>query len=319
MSERLYGGGLLRFAERVFDRDTVERVIAPSIADLQHECANAGDGPSRFAVCARAYWGVLKAIALCMLREAVTDRHRAGRRLAVHMLGFMVLFLALTLIPQLRWTIDLGTKHGAATAVEASLLWLPSQLILILPAALFFAIVLQHERVDTTRPSLVPTIGAGVVACTIVLFALMMFAAPEANQAFRTVVSDAYTKASGEPARELRRGLSEMTLPMLNDHIAHAPSSFQEARARKHRHMRFAFIALVPIMALLGLSLVDRWRSRLVTLAAAIAIVFLYSFCLNAGTDRFGNTSLYGPWTANVLFFVLAVRLLRTRTAAQRA
>ena len=161
MSERLYGGGLLRFAERVFDRDTVERVIAPSIADLQHECANAGDGPSRFAVCARAYWGVLKAIALCMLREAVTDRHRAGRRLAVHMLGFMVLFLALTLIPQLRWTIDLGTKHGAATAVEASLLWLPSQLILILPAALFFAIVLQHERVDTTRPSLVPTIGAG--------------------------------------------------------------------------------------------------------------------------------------------------------------
>jgi lipopolysaccharide export LptBFGC system permease protein LptF len=309
----------MRFAERMFDRDTVERVMAPALTDLQHECANAGTGVARAAICVRAYWGVLKAIAVCLLRDVVSDRHRAGRRLAGQMLAFLFVLSCLMSIPELRFTMLLKAEFGARTAIEARLLSLPSTILLILPAAMFFTLVFQRERSDTSRPSLIPTMSAAVVACTIAVFALIMFAAPEANQSFRSLVHAAFMKASHEPVRDLPRGLNEMTLPMLNEHIAQPISQRERTLARNHLQRRFAFVALVPIFGLLGLSLVDRWRSRLLTLGAALAIFFLYAMCINLGADRYGNTSLYGPWTANALFFVLAVRLLRTRRAAQHA
>ena len=319
MSERLRGGRLIRFAERMFDRHTVEHVVAPALTDVQHECADAGTGLARVAICARAYWGVLKAIALCLLRDVVTDRHRAGRRLVGQMLAFLFVFICLLSIPELRFTMLLKAEFGARTAAEARLLSLPSTIVLVLPAAMFFTLVFQRERRDASRPSLVPTIGTAILACTIAVFALMMFAAPEANQAFRSLVHAAFMKASHEPIRDLPRGLNEMTLPMLNDYIAQPISQRERTLARNHLQRRFAFVALVPVFGLLGLSLMDRWRSRLMTLGAALAIFFLYAMCLNLGADRYGNTSLYGPWTANVLFFVLAVRLLRTRPATRHA
>jgi hypothetical protein len=76
------------------------------------------------------------------------------------------------------------------------------------------------------------------------------------------VLSDAFFSRAGEPAPTVRRGLTEMTLPMLNNHIAHAPSARKETRAREHRAQRFAFVAFVPILGLVGLGLAGRWRSR---------------------------------------------------------
>jgi lipopolysaccharide export LptBFGC system permease protein LptF len=254
---------------------------------------------------------------LCLLRDVVTDRSRTGRRLVGQMLAFLFVFICLVSIPEIGWTIALMAKHGTRTAAEARLLSLPSTIVLVLPAAMFFTLAFQRERSDASRPSLIPAIGVAVVACTIAVFALVMFAAPEANQSFRSVVFEAFLKASGEPMRELRRGLNEMTLPMLNDYIAQPISAGDRTRAQNHRQRRFAFVALVPILGLLGLSLMDRWRSRLKTLGAALAIFFLYSMCINLGADRYGNTSLYGPWTANALFFVLGVRLLRSRARVQ--
>jgi lipopolysaccharide export LptBFGC system permease protein LptF len=239
--------------------------------------------------------------------------------MAGQMFAFLFVFTCLLSIPELRFTMLLNAEFGARTAVEARLLSLPSTIVLVLPIAMFFTLVFQRERSDASRPSLVPTTSATIIACTISVFALMMFAAPEANQSFRSLVHAAFMKASREPVRDLPRGLNEMTLPMLTEYIAQPISASEKTRAQNHLQRRFAFVAVVPILGLLGLSLMDRWRSRLTTLGAALAIFFLYSMCLNLGANRDGIASLYGPWTANALFFVFAVRLLRTRAAARHA
>ena len=48
---RLPGLWLRQLAERVFDRERLERVVLPALADLQHEC---GDSAG-FVVRLRAY------------------------------------------------------------------------------------------------------------------------------------------------------------------------------------------------------------------------------------------------------------------------
>ena len=70
-SDRVPGTWLRRFAERTFDRETLDRVILPALDDVQHECTTA-PGPTlaeRF-VRVRTYWGFWKAIGLCLLTDA---------------------------------------------------------------------------------------------------------------------------------------------------------------------------------------------------------------------------------------------------------
>jgi hypothetical protein len=64
------GAGLRRFAERTFDRSTVETVILPALADLQHECASTHAGwLRRFRTSLRAYWELWKTIGICARRR----------------------------------------------------------------------------------------------------------------------------------------------------------------------------------------------------------------------------------------------------------
>ena len=317
MSSIRRGETLLRFAERTFDRATVEHVIAPALADLQHECAGAGISTSRVTTWVRAYWGVLKTIAWCLLRDVAVDRDLTVIRIAGQMAAYVIVLILLMSIPSVKWTIDFATKTSSKAAFDAGLLMLPSMILLALPSALLFAIAFQRDRADTARPSLLPKVVAITGLSTLAVFALLMFGAPEANQSYRMLVVDALSKVRGEDPPLLRRGLNEMTLPMLNDHLRHAPSVAEQLRGRNHRLQRFAFVALVPITALLAFSLVDRWRSRLATLGAALAILLAYSICFSIGANRYGDPSMYGAWTANGIFFVLAVRLMRTRRPVQ--
>ena len=73
-SEHRPGSRLRRFAERTFERPTLERVVFPALADLQHECREDA-GVSRW-VRLRAYWGLLKTVALCLLIESGTYGQR---------------------------------------------------------------------------------------------------------------------------------------------------------------------------------------------------------------------------------------------------
>ena len=195
-------------------------------------------------------------------RDGVTAS--LGRRLIV----YLPIIVVLLMTPSVWWMIGFASKHGARTAMTAGVFLTPASVLAALPAAFFFAIAMYRARADLPSTRLLPSVIAGSVTCAVVVFALLMIVVPTTNQAFRTVVYHTFqAPVTDAPRVALRKGLAELTLPELNDHIRHAPSSREEERARAQRHMRFAFTASVFVLGLLGLGIAGRWQSRWATLA----------------------------------------------------
>ena len=315
--DRIPGARLRRFAERIFDRATLENVMLPALADLQHECRAArGSTFSQRLVRLRAYWGLWKTIVVCAVSDVVHNRDGIASSLGTRTVVFMVIVVAVLTAPSVWWMVSFGSTYGAATALTAGALLLPSNILVALPAAFFFALAMSRGGVDIAYTRLLPTAAAGTLACAVVVFALLMFVAPTTNQAFRTRVFTAFQgHLTDGPRIPLRKGLTEMTWPELNTHIRQAPSSRQAELALAHRQGRFAFVATVFVLGLLGLALAGRWRSKVATFGAALAVIVLYGVCFGfgAGLNKYGYPAAYGTWTANGAFLVIGVRLLRSR------
>ena len=196
----------------------------------------------------------------------------------------------------------------------AGALLMPSNVLVALPVAFFFALALFRTAAGVSSTRLLSSAIAGSLACAVIVFALLMVVAPTTNQAYRTHVFAAFQHNSGDVRIPLRKGLPEMTLAELNEHIRHAPSSRQQDLARAHRQERFAFVGTVFVLGMLGLALAGRWRSS-VTFAAALVVLFIYgaAFGFGAGLNNYGYPAGFGTWTANGAFLVMALRLLRSR------
>jgi hypothetical protein len=323
--ERSTGRTLLRFAERVFDPETVERVLRPAFADLQHECenrderANAANGVrlrSPLAIRVRAYWGLWKTLAICFVGDAV--RVRRGHTLSLGtrtLLCVVLLIVLLTAAQDTTLFFTLRRDHGAGAAMKAFLLLLPSTLTMALPAAFFLALAsIRTKSFPVAR--LIPSATAGAVACAAAIFIGAMFVVPPMNQSFRTFVFNTLQPLEpGVPPRVLSKGLAELTWTELNAQIREPPTSRQEELARAHRQQRFALVASAFVMGLLGLGLAGRWRSRAATIGASLVLLFLYDGCfaLAANLDRGALPSIYGTWTVNMAFAVVGLLLLRSR------
>jgi hypothetical protein len=327
MTERgcLPGQTLLRFAERAFDPETVERVLLPAVADLQHEC-EAGDAGasasaagsarsrSRLAIRVRAYWGLWKTLAICFVGDAVRDRRGHALSLGTRTLLLVLLLLVLVTAAQsATWFYTFGRDHGAWAAIKAALLLLPSTLTMVLPAAFFLAVALFRTR-GSQMPTLIPATTAGAIACAAALFIGAMFVVPTINQSFRTFVFETLQPPDADaPPRVLSKGLAELTWMELNAQIRVARDRRQEELARASRQQRFALIGSALVMALLGLGMAGRWRSRATTTGASLALLALYAACFVLASDMGGYRSVYGVWTANGAFAILGLRLLRSR------
>ena len=316
---RLPDGRLLRFAERVFDPETVERVLRPAFADVHHERSSASRGwLQQRLVVLRAYWGLWKALGLCAIGDVARNRDGIASVLGVRTFLFMGVVLATLMASYASWMIGFASKYGVASALAAGALLLPSNVLVALPVAFFFALAMFRSTGGIPPARLLPSAAVGTLACAGIVFVLMMAVAPTTNQAYRTRVFAAYQADLRDgPWAPLRKGLTEMTLLELNNHIRDAPSSRQAELARAHRHERFAFVATVGILGLLGVALAGRWRSMVLTFGAALAIVILYGVCFGfgAGLNTRGYPAAYGTWTANAAFLVIAVRLLRSRSS----
>jgi hypothetical protein len=315
MTSRLH-----RFAQRAFDADTYERIVVPALQDVEHECAGAAGQPMkrRGLTCLRAYWGVAKAMALCGIGDVAQNRDGIARTVATRTGLLAVVVACLLMLPSVQWMISFGAKFGTASALVAGALLVPSELVLALPAAFFLALALFRSRPGVAPTRVLSTALAGSIVSAFVAFVAAMFLVPTSNQAYREYVFAAFrSELPNAPSTPLRQGLTEMRLPELNEHIHSAPSRRQAELARAHRQERVAFVGAVFVLGLLGLGLVGRWRSVVITTTAAIAVLGLFgaSFSLGAGVDRYGYPPAYGIWTANGAFLVLALRLIRTRPA----
>ena len=308
----------------MFDPETLERVLRPAVADLQHECdtldegANAASGVrsrSRLAIRVRGYLGTGKTLAICFAGEAVRFRGGHALSLGTRTLLFVFLLLVLETARSATWFLALAGDHGAWPAIKATLLLVPSTLTIVLPAAFFLAVALFRTK-GTRMPTLIPSAAAGGVACAATLFIGIMFVVPPINQSFRTFMFNTLQPPEPNvPARAFSKGLTELTWSELNAHIRSPASGRQEELARAHRQLRFALIGSPFVMALLGLGMAGRWRSRAATIVASLALLVLYvwSLILASSLDRSAYPSIYGTWTANVAFAVVGLRLLRSR------
>ena len=299
---------LIAFAERLFDRLTLDRVVIPAIADLQHECLRAPTASlSHRVIRCRAHWGVLRTIALCALRDVATDRRGASRSITSRMLLLLPLFVLLGALPGSGWLWSFGVAHGAGVAVEAGLLLLLPSLVLALPVAFYFAVALQRRASGMDRLSVV----ALSILWAAVMSALMLAIVPETNQSYRMLLFEAFQRddASVPRARHLPKGLTEMTLTELNDEIANPPSPAREALARHHRQERFAYIAAVPLMGLVALVLARRRGDRKAAIVADILLLGIYFASFNVDVLRNPGVDIYRAWTANVVLAIIGLGL----------
>jgi len=250
-----------------------ETVLLPAIADMQHECGEAGPGRHRALVLARGYWSIISGSAFYVallparhVRENWSSLDSAGPRLmrqampsALFVTIFCVAIFA-TDISREQWDLGLGIVF----------LLLPGNLVMALPLAIATGVgwALTRDRSSSPAALAVGLLGAGLV------FTVFDSVVPDANQAYRLA---SYEAKMGRSI-PLRRGSREMTLSELGAATALAEtvacprqaagcSGVNESSARFHIewHKRLSIPALA--LSLVGLAAaLSRSGRRLVVL-----------------------------------------------------
>ncbi len=183
------GTRLRRFAERTFEPQTLERVILPALADLEYECG--AEGGASVLVRLGAYWGLWKALAVCLL----TNWGRQGRPMVEGVARRMTFLFPIVMGPVM--VPALNSAFGKQHVMTHLLAFLPQAVIAALPIALFFAVAFEQHPRSLRR--LVPAVFVMSFVCTLVMLALTLFIVPIANRAYSASI-DEQLKAAGRPS-----------------------------------------------------------------------------------------------------------------------
>lgn len=255
-------------ARRFCAARTMERLIDPAVADLQHEYAEAVavDRPARAAsVLIAGYWSLLKVIGRGL---GGSDAAR-GPIVALAATGaFTVILVALPLV---RLSRVLDTRAGGSVA-ELALCLVPQALVISVPAGLFAAILIAW------RDPAARLRHRGLIVCLALVASLAtlvngQWVAPETNQAFRETIA----------GRPLLRGAAELSLTELGRRVRmNAGDDDHETPARVsgmlHVWLAFAAAPLVIAGFVLAVAGVRRRLLRqLLTSATAVAVVSYYA------------------------------------------
>jgi lipopolysaccharide export LptBFGC system permease protein LptF len=206
--------------------------------------------------------------------------------------------------------VSSGSRFTFGEALKATVLLLPQALLAWLPAAFFFALVMYRKDERPAGATVVPSLVAGTLMCVILVSFLSAVVVPRANEAYRSLVFETLERRA-LPSPEPPSGVSEMTWWELREQMAHATDSAGLSRAHARLQERLAFVALVPVLALLGYGLSNRGRSRRAMFAVALAVQTLYYVCFSLGVTAFAKPYLPGPWIVNLAFLILALLVLR--------
>jgi hypothetical protein len=201
------GTRLRAIAARMFDAQTMARLIDPAIADLQHEDEAAlrrGDTWRRRWIRARGCASVITvtAAATCLgsvqwMRGGSSEEQRAVRRAIGFSAAAVGVFAALFVWPALSYV-----DHPTAPTV-ALMIWylVPQALAVALPLGLLFGILLGlRNRTATSRVRRTVSLLAG--GCSLAALILVGWVMPVANQSYRELSA----------GTRLARGMNELTL-----------------------------------------------------------------------------------------------------------
>jgi hypothetical protein len=303
-----HGSRLRAVAQRFCTPRTMERLIDPVLADMQHEVehgARAGR-TARLLASARAYVAFWKAVSLYLAIEVghtASVRWRSGR--GTTRAGLIAATATLVPLTVLAAAGPLLSVAPAKRAPILVLLLLPATLPFTLPVVLCAGIAASCRRRPVSRRMAAGVVAAALLA-SIVSFGTISWVLPDTNQAYREA-------AGGRP---LPRGPGEWTpaairaqaLEMKRDGLVRQAGSLM-----LEYHLRWALVGTTVTFALLGLAL-----ARVGVLAGLImcALPFCYMHyverlsTVSSSTFSHETYAIAAAWAPQIVVILAAVGTL---------
>ena len=302
------GRSLHRLAARLCTPKALERIVEPTIADLQNEHANAASGRTlarRAPILLAGYVAVLEVIVMCALETPADvrgERHAIVRTLswaAAMTAGAASLLLILTL----------------AVVPGISPYYLSLLAALLLPIAIPVGVTLGimvalSGRVVSRRT------GAAVVATAVIAaaisFSMTLLSPPVASQSFRQSVSNAL---GGRGA--VVRAANDLSAFAIQQQPAFAPGGDLTAWPRRRawtKHLVLSVPFATPVLVVFALAVVRRGAPRAVVIggcAVYCLLVLVGEPLVHQGVPAFA-----AAWLANASAVIAAVVLMKWPTVA---
>ncbi|HEY0284933.1 MAG TPA: LptF/LptG family permease [Vicinamibacterales bacterium] len=315
------GRTLHRLASRICSAKTLERVVAPAIADLQNEFL-AVDQMNVFrcvTVLVGGYVAILKVITMCALSVSVaTDEDRlAIIRTMAWSLTLTVAVTGLLMLP------PLSIVEGRLSSIFLAGL-IPQAVPLAIPIGLAFGIAFGMAGRTASR-GIIKIILLTALLGSLISFVTMAWAMPAGNQAFRESVMQAEGLAG-----PLTKGPSEMTLYELDREAATAAAAGNMRRADGYAwsfHLRFALSAASVVLASFLLATAVRGVATRVLIALMACVAYWALIYVGEGlavyspiAPAFAGTisSVAGAWLPNVVFTAFAIVIASSRSSRLR-
>lgn len=311
------GTRLRSLAARACDARTMERLIDPTLADLQAEYENAASRGRKWEsrlVLVVGHLALLRVVtvhgglqAMRILRnDADTDRRALIRTLGA---SGAIVFLGTVLLVMASFLNFVPPTHPKPA--ELAIYLVPQALPLSIPVGLTFGVLWGLGKAAASRRSRTIVLLLAVMASA-VSFAMLAWVVPTANQAFRVSVI-------GRPARDVARGENELTLGELRQRLAPgmrdqapvaAPSDVR--RLALNYHGRWALAGAPLVLAGFAVALTSRRRWGLVMpLAGCLAIWGYYEVAYEARELALDRTlsAVAAAWAPNVAFSILSAAI----------
>jgi hypothetical protein len=300
----------------VCDARTMERLVDPTVSDLQTEYE---DAVTRGRTWERARIWIVGHIALVQVivlhgglmgmntrRDRTSDDRQAVRRTVA---ASAAIAIAGTIFITVGPFVNLIPRSHSHT-LELAFALVPQALPVSMPIGLTFGILWGLGRTPASRRTRAVVLALALGVCT-VSFTMVAWVAPMSNQAFRVSVA----------GRPLLKGANELTLGELRSQIeagrgvAPAVSPFDTRRLALRYHQRWALASAPLVLALFAMACTSRrrWRRMMRLLAGALAIAVYYVimlWTLGAGRDEL-MSPFAAAWAPNVTFLVLSPVIMR--------
>jgi hypothetical protein len=307
---------------RWFDARVMELFIDPVLADLQAEYEEALNDGRRWR--ARWIWTAgYAALARVLLWQAGRRMWRGspadargGPASSVRPMAWGVgVAVVVTVAIVANTVVGMNVAGGRNAPILLALL-VPQALPVAIPLGMMVAVFAWSRPRERANRRLLPVLSAAL-GCSLVSFVVLARVAPDANQAFRLAVFDAYASAH-EPDSTFRlpppRGANELTMGQLRSFVASGTTLTPPDDVRVLAfvyHRRWALAAASLVLGAFAFAVAARWGHRrrgmvLVTLAALAGYVVLLP---TVGRAMFGGVPAAAAWTPNVALLMATLAL----------
>ena len=309
------GASLHAIAARLCSAETMERLVDPTLADLQAEYENAVSCNQKWKsrrILVQGHIALIRVIAVHggMLAMgfpwySTGEDRRALIRTACASALFMIAGTVVAMVPFVNY---LGSRPDSA---ELAFYLIPHALPLSIPIGLTFGILWGLGRIAASPRSRTLILLLATMA-SVASFSMLAWVVPTANQAFRVSMI-------GHP---IPKGPNELTLGELRQRLepgTHEPMPVARPSDRRdlalNYHARWALSGAPLVLALFAVALTS-WRQwgRMMPLLIGGLVILAY-YVIMFSTRILGLNQSISPfaaaWTPNTAFLMLSLAITR--------